>query len=81
MYDLNNFYGPNAGYVLELYERYLQDPASVDAPTQALFSTWFPAEVVQTAEQKPVQPGSPAVSASTLSATTGTVVRPNAFSE
>ena len=27
MYDLKAFYGPNAGYVLELYERYRQNPA------------------------------------------------------
>src|SRR6266700_1840721 len=29
MYDINTFYGPNAGYVLELYERYRQNPSSV----------------------------------------------------
>ncbi|MBV9281135.1 MAG: 2-oxoglutarate dehydrogenase E1 component [Chloroflexi bacterium] len=31
------FYGPNVGYVLELYERYQQDPTSVDAATRAFF--------------------------------------------
>ena len=31
------FYGPNAGYVLELYERYQADPASVDAATRVFF--------------------------------------------
>ena len=31
------FYGPNAGYVLELYERYQADPASVDTATRAFF--------------------------------------------
>ncbi len=30
MSDLRAFYGPNAGYVLELYERYAADPAAVD---------------------------------------------------
>src|SRR5713226_8643655 len=40
MRDLETFYGPNAGYVLELYERYLQNPASVDAATRAIFDTW-----------------------------------------
>ena len=40
MRDLNTFYGPNAGYVLELYDRYLQNPANVDATTRALFDTW-----------------------------------------
>jgi len=39
---LKNFYGPNAGYVLDLYERYKQDPSSVDAETRALFANWSP---------------------------------------
>src|SRR5579859_5777976 len=42
MDSLKNFYGPNAGYVLELYERYKQDPSSVDAETRALFAHWSP---------------------------------------
>ncbi len=42
MYDLEAFYGPNAGYVLELYERYRQNPVSVDAATRAIFDTWSP---------------------------------------
>jgi 2-oxoglutarate dehydrogenase E1 component len=42
MYDLEAFHGPNAGYVLELYERYRQNPASVDAETRAIFDTWSP---------------------------------------
>ena len=36
------FYGPNAGYVMELYERYMADPASVDAETRSFFETWSP---------------------------------------
>lgn len=40
MYDLEAFYGPNAGYVLELYDRYRQNPASVDSATRAIFDTW-----------------------------------------
>jgi len=32
-HDLDEFIGPNAGYVVELYERYQRDPASVPAPT------------------------------------------------
>src|SRR5947209_602722 len=42
MDNLETFYGPNAGYVLELYERFKQDPASVDASTRAVFATWSP---------------------------------------
>jgi 2-oxoglutarate dehydrogenase E1 component len=35
LYD--DFHGPNAGYILELYERYRQNPQSVDAATRAYF--------------------------------------------
>src|SRR5438128_441776 len=42
MYDLKEFFGPNAGYVLELYDRYRQNPASVDTTTRAIFETWSP---------------------------------------
>ena len=34
---LHYIHGSNAGYVLELYEQYLRDPASVDGRTRALF--------------------------------------------
>jgi 2-oxoglutarate dehydrogenase E1 component len=40
---LNIFHGPNAGYIQELYERYLDDPQSVDAATRAIFERWKPA--------------------------------------
>ena len=36
------FHGPNAGYVMELYERYLEDPNSVDPTTRAYFEQWRP---------------------------------------
>ena len=36
------FHGPNAGYVMELYERYLEDPDSVDPATRAYFEQWRP---------------------------------------
>ena len=36
------FSGVNAGYVTELYERYLQDPNSVDAATRRIFEQWSP---------------------------------------
>lgn len=42
MHNLESFYGPNAGYVLDLYERYLQDPSQVDEATRAFFSSWSP---------------------------------------
>ena len=36
------FQGVNAGYVLELYDRYRQDPQSVDPDTRRAFETWTP---------------------------------------
>jgi 2-oxoglutarate dehydrogenase E1 component len=53
MTDLSQFYGPNAGYVLELYERYKQDPASVDAETRAAFERWAPPETPAPAASTP----------------------------
>lgn len=38
------FHGVNAGYVLELYERYRRDPLSVDPATGAVFEHWQPAD-------------------------------------
>ena len=42
MSDWQDFYGPNAGYVAELYERFLSDPSAVDPATRALFARWRP---------------------------------------
>ncbi len=36
------FYGPNLGYVLELYERYREDPDSVDEGAREFFESWSP---------------------------------------
>jgi 2-oxoglutarate dehydrogenase E1 component len=50
------FSGLNRGYVLELYDRYRQDPASVDADTRALFEQWAPVEESRaTVEGLPLQ--------------------------
>ena len=40
----SQFYGPNLGYVLELYERYKKDPDSVDKRTRGFFEQWRPPE-------------------------------------
>ncbi|MBK9713025.1 MAG: 2-oxoglutarate dehydrogenase E1 component [Kouleothrix sp.] len=45
MTDLSLFHGPNAGYVLELYDRYQQDPLSVDPEARAIFERWAPPDV------------------------------------
>jgi 2-oxoglutarate dehydrogenase E1 component len=42
MSEWDIFYGPNAGYALELYERYQHDPTSVDAETRAIFARMRP---------------------------------------
>jgi 2-oxoglutarate dehydrogenase E1 component len=41
----SQFYGPNLGYVLELYERYKEDPDSVDERTRSFFENWSPPEL------------------------------------
>lgn len=40
--NLTDFHGPNAGYILDLYERYQRDPQAVDAATRAYFAHWQP---------------------------------------
>ena len=47
------FSGLNRGYVLEAFERYRQNPASVDPQTRALFDTWTPP---QEDEQEQLEP-------------------------
>ncbi len=39
---IDMFHGPNSGYILELYDRYVEDPSSVDAQTRTLFEHWKP---------------------------------------
>jgi len=41
----NQFFGPNLGYVLELYENYREDPDSVDGRTREFFESWSPPRV------------------------------------
>ena len=50
------FTGLNRGYVLELYEKYRQNPSSVDDETRALFEHWTP----------PAQEESPAAAVGTV---------------
>src|SRR5215207_2771056 len=40
--NLEQFAGINAAYVLELYERYRQNPESVDPETRKAFENWTP---------------------------------------
>src|SRR5687768_16749366 len=45
MADLREFHGPNAAYVLDLYEQYLRDPQSVDAEWRDYFGQLSPDQV------------------------------------
>lgn len=60
MSTLLDFYGPNAGYVLELYDRYQQDPESVDPEARALFASGFVPSADETIVASP--PSKPAAS-------------------
>jgi 2-oxoglutarate dehydrogenase E1 component len=77
MSEWDIFYGPNAGYALELYERYQRDPASVDAATRAIFehmrampdgaangsTNGVTPTITSEPPQTPRQPGAPVVAA------------------
>ena len=43
------FFGPNAGYVLDLYDRYADDPTSVDPDARAFFDRADPTELTRLA--------------------------------
>ena len=55
----DRFFGPNAGYAQELYERYLQDPLSVDAATRAFFDRASPPPPPDAATAPPSPPAPP----------------------
>jgi 2-oxoglutarate dehydrogenase E1 component len=42
MPTIRDFHGPNAAYILELFEQYQADANSVDAATRAYFADWAP---------------------------------------
>jgi 2-oxoglutarate dehydrogenase E1 component len=57
-FDQNDFRGFNEGYVLELYDAYRRDPASVDQATRDFFGTWTPGPR-DAGPSGPREPGSP----------------------
>ena len=62
---LDQFPGVNAGYVFELYEKYRQNPESVDPATRKIFEGWAPSESTPSG-------GAPASTVETLQAAVGT---------
>lgn len=46
MVSAKDFTGQNFGYVLDLYERYLEAPESVDANTAEFFRRWLPESLI-----------------------------------
>ena len=56
MNDLSAFSGPNAAYVLDLYDQYRRDPGAVDAATRAYFDAWNGAAPVVAPASVPVAP-------------------------
>jgi 2-oxoglutarate dehydrogenase E1 component len=48
-----DFAGLNRGYVLELYEKFKQDPSAVDSDTRELFRRWTPPVDGETADETP----------------------------
>lgn len=48
MNNMSLFYGPNAGYILEQYERFQHNPQDVDAELRSLFEHWSPEPVLPT---------------------------------
>jgi 2-oxoglutarate dehydrogenase E1 component len=55
MTNLDMFYGPNAGYVWDLFERYREDPNAVDPHTRAFFEQFQPDDIPSApAEPTPV---------------------------
>jgi len=57
MTPLEEYFGPNAGYVADLFDRYQQDPASVDAETRAAFDAWLAGPAPAVAPPPPAADG------------------------
>ncbi len=62
MSDLGVFHGPNAGYVLDLYDRYLEHADSVGPEWKSYFQTFTPAQPSSNGAAMSLQQASPASS-------------------
>lgn len=56
---LEDFHGPNLGYVLELFDQYKQDPESVDAELREMFNGWDESPQQAASEAVPAAGGVP----------------------
>jgi 2-oxoglutarate dehydrogenase E1 component len=53
----NTFHAMNSGQLIELYDRFRQDPASVDEATRLIFEQWQPSEAIsEQSTSGPVHP-------------------------
>ncbi len=50
------FHGPNSAYIVELYDKFLNDPDSVDPNTRKIFEIWKP-EINGKRKELPSTPG------------------------
>jgi 2-oxoglutarate dehydrogenase E1 component len=74
MVQLDDFFGPNAGYAAELFERYQQDPEAVDAATRAMFARAVPPAAVQPPLTEALRP-SPQISSAAAAASLAQGIR------
>jgi 2-oxoglutarate dehydrogenase E1 component len=81
MSDIGAFYGPNAGYVLELYEQYLEDPASVAPRWQTYFAEFQPEIPVSTNGHAAAVAGAPAAPSVDLEKVVGAAALAQAIRE
>lgn len=58
MNSTRDFHGPNLAYALELYERFQEDPQSVDSATREFFESWSPVDIKP--DSRAISPGLPA---------------------
>jgi 2-oxoglutarate dehydrogenase E1 component len=70
MGDLSAFFGPNAGYVLELYDRFVADPDSVDDEARRFFATFSPGSLNGQVSSTPVA-ATPGVDVAKVAAAVG----------
>jgi 2-oxoglutarate dehydrogenase E1 component len=75
MTALEDFFGPNAGYVADLFERYREDPSSVDASTRDIFSEWLAASAQPTPTGRPLAADVLDVSAAAAAAALAQAIR------